>query len=503
MLFVKKKVDATPGRPEPTLHPTPNRPEVLTGLMVMRKPPSVPAPADVLDIEFTEPPARSSAPNPADTLAALGAPAAPPVKNTGQPSLPPSRKFFGLFGNGKPKRTTAPQRRGNVATTAPAVESKAGLPVKKPKKGAPIDGLQIVVDLENGRRTYWRLTRSGLIPQEQPDGGMTASFSSRDRRFVAASPLSAKAAQDLALSEVGEPSAILNLSRQYRSVFATTRTRLAEFKHPVGPGQMLLELLMAAREGGTADCVAGFLLGNPDSGQSLALLFKWAPGSGASGLQVAVNPDNLRFTLEQFADVNLLDASSAVLFREKELLDVAGQLQPYPAAGLWLGVPTSRLSYMAAAASIAFAAGSGGALVTQYTRYTHAEAALASRQAQLAVLQQHEKQLVGQHLLLFGKTLALNTDQVFDRATALWSPGSQVRVDADAQKQSFDVTLPVSMPTLGGALQASSPGEVAKLLRLAAPAGCRRKPLKISGTLNAIQAHFTCQSPSNPLSRYW
>lgn len=493
MLFVKKKTDAAapPGRPEPVLHPSAPQPEVLTGLMVSRKPAVAPAPADVTDIAFTE----LRAPSPADTLATLSASPARPAKAV---AAPPSqaKKLFGLFrgGKAKPPKTKAP--RGATAAQAP------DKPAKKTKKGAPIDSVQLVVDLENGRRTYWKLTAAGLAPLEQPENTITASFSSRDRRFVAGSPLSAKAAQDLALSEVGEASAVLNLSRHQQAVFATTRARLADFKQPIGPGQMLLEYLLLARKT-AAECVAGFLLGDPDSGQSLALLFKWTPGAGASGLQVAVNPDNLRFTLEQFADVNLLDASAAVLFREKDLLEVAGQLQAYPAAGLWFGMSTARLSYAAAAVSLAFAAGSGVTLATQYTRYTHAEAALASQQAQLTVLQQHEKQLVGQHLLLFGKSLSLNTDQVFARASALWSPGAQVSVDADAQKQSFDVTLPVSAPTAGGAFQASSPGEVASLLRLTAPTGCMRKPLKISGTLNAIQAHFTCQSPSNPLSRYW
>lgn len=362
--------------------------------------------------------------------------------------------------------------------------------------------IQLAVELENGFVTYWAVGASYVRALQEPARVRTASFSPKDHTFYSGKPLSAKQAQDLALENTGEAVSVLNRTKNSGIVYASSLMRVREAKVPLGPGQLIAEQLRVKAGLESGEHMLGIHLTSQEIGQSLLILYKWSAEQGFSSLQVAVNPDNLDFTIQQFSDIHIVDASTLRLFTNEEFMAALSDFQTYPQHELFYGLPLDYLLQGAAVASLVFAVGAGAYFYAQYSRLTSLRAQSSSVQSQLSTLKKEQQELVQQHLLAFASRMAVNADKVFARADALWQPGSTVSLEATHGQQQYRLLMPITRQTSKEFSQAARQDAQA-LLSVTAPAGCRKSQLKVNGSLNALEIDIHCQNPDSALSRYW
>ncbi len=369
--------------------------------------------------------------------------------------------------------------------------------------------LDVLVELEGGRRVCWRVSPDSVQELDLPEAVRVVSFSRQEHRFHVEAPLSYSAAYDLALSELGEEARIVNASKSRGTVYATSAERLTELRPlEVAPGLLLVDELLSKDRAETEELICALVLKGEASGQSLALLYHFSSQNEVSAMQVTVNPDNLNFVLSQFASARRLDVDTAkvVLFGNADLLSVASKLQAYPSEAVWNGVSVRKILWGAALAS-AVGAGVGAMYATTaYVALAQAERAAAKTQQAQKEARKEISELVGQSVQSFARMQSLPLSDITARAGELWTPGARVSVDASAKSQVYAVTLPLTRggmlgnrPSVLHQLQLSN---VEPLLKKSPPEGCTKAVPEVSGGMNVVQITVTCESPADSLSAY-
>lgn len=437
------------------------------------------------------------------------------------------KKTLWSFGKKDAKTQTAEQPEGAARTptqrtepsTAKKVSSLFGKAVKEKTKTLkagdtagsfkPGSALDILIELENERRTYWRVSADRVMSIEPAEMKVGASFSKAEIRLFTGVTVNYKGAQDLALSEFGEAVRIVNASQKLQAVYATSASRIENLS-PLksGPGLLLLETLLKNERPQEEDFISGFHLESQQAGLSLAILFHFKASGEVSPVQVTVNPDNLSFVISQFATSHRLDADNVkiLLFKNEELLAAARHLEFYPAEAVWAGYSVRKLLW---AASAVAAAGAGAAALyagQAYIAKSWNQNALEKAQAEKRALDQSIDQVLQASVTSFAKTQSLDVAKTFEVAQHLWLPGGAVTLEATPSLARYAVTLPFSRGSIAGGkpsmLNPVSTEELSPLLRPNPPEGCDVSPPLMPGALNAVQIVVTCESPSGPLSRY-
>lgn len=408
------------------------------------------------------------------------------------------------------KAAAAPQAPAQDAALKPRAKAKLKVPATaKAPKSTPKGALDIMVELEDSRRVYWRVTANALAPLAVDEVRQAASFSKGEQRFAVEAGLAYAAAQDLALAEIGEEVRIVNASKALKAVYACTAARIQELQ-PVqtGPGLHLLESLLKSRREEGESAICALVLKGDDQSQSLAILYHFNEKDEASALQITVNPDNLNFVLAQFAASRRLDIGSTkvVLLSNADLLSVAGSLQLYPSESVWRGVPLRKILWgataLAAASAGAAALYAGQGYVAQYS----VQGKLQSAQAAKSRAQKEVDAVLVASVSSFAKTQGLNLDEITERAGVLWTPGAKVAVGATPSTQVYNVALPLTRGgTLGNrpsVLYQMSLSNVEPLLNKEPPPGCTKAVPEVSGGMNVVQITVTCESTAGSLSAY-
>lgn len=422
-------------------------------------------------------------------------------------------------------KTAKAQKSAEAAQAAEAKKAtKAVQSAEKPKGAKPLRGakasktaapprgkvksLDILVELDADRSVYWRVTADSFVQVEAAEVREAASFSSRDYRYFAEKPLSYGEAYDLALSELGEDCRIVNASKTREAVFAAAANRVQELGVPVGPGLLLVEALLGAEEKTDKEQVVGLLLSDAETTQSLAVLYHVSANGVISTPQITVNPDNLNFTISQFAASKRLDVSSAevVLFKNAELLSVATHLQLYPNETVWRGVPVRKILWAGVLGVMAVTAGTAAYAGQAYVRMQWLQSEQAEVAAQVKQLDAAMQAEIGGSLSSFARTQSVNVQEVTDRAAQLWVPHAKVTLEATSAQQRYDML----MPLVGGSFSNNRPSvlgqlaarDVQPLIKLDVPEGCSKDIPGISGGVDAIQVTVSCESAASPVDRY-
>lgn len=379
---------------------------------------------------------------------------------------------------------------------------------KKARAGKKLNTLDVLVELDNDKRVFWRVTANGMQAVAEEEVRQVASFSAKDYRYFAESALSYNQAHDLALSEIGEDCQIVNASKELEAVYASTTERVRTVSYGVGPGLLLLENILLEQRYGQRELIVGFLLADDESGQSLAILYYRNDRGVFSPPQVTVNPGNLSFTISQFASSKRLDFESAevVLFKNPDLLSQASALSLYPAEPVWYGLAVRKIAWGCVSVLGLAAAGATLYAGAAYWERSQLEAEQARLTAETRALDQKLQTSISASIVSFAKTQGVPVVEASERAASLWVPFSRVTLEATNAQQKFDVLMPLA----GRSLTNNSPSllnrlgnnDVQAALGLAVPEGCVKDIPGVSGGVDAIQITITCEAAVGPLNRY-
>ena len=404
----------------------------------------------------------------------------------------------------KPAKPTKEEKAAAKAAAKSAASSKG----KKERKAAGTSQLDLLVELDAERRVFWRVTADSLTQLTAEDVSQAASFSGLDNRYPTTNVLKYNQARDLALSEIGEDCRIVNATKAMRAVYGTKATRVDSLKCEIGPGVALVEHLLVDHDHAARDLIVGLLLTDEGSTKSLAILFHVNKNGDFSPPQVTVNPDNLSFTLSQFANSKRLieDDADVLLFKNAELLAVAGALQYYPNELVWNGVPVRKILWGAAMVSSVAAFVAAGYAGQAYMQKHALESEQVALTAQVKKIDAELKSSISSSLVSFAQTQTVDVKQVSGRAAQLWVPYSKVTLEATATLQRYDILMPLTRgglfnnrPSVLGQLAAR---DVEPLIGMAAPDGCTKDIPGVSGAIDAIQITISCESDSRPVHRY-
>jgi hypothetical protein len=404
----------------------------------------------------------------------------------------------------------------NDMAEVPPQDQKAPDAPKKPKKKerkakntrGPAEPLDILIEFEANRRVLWRVGANSLTEIGPDEASAVASFSGEDLRFPADAPLSFSQARDLAVGEVGEEVRIVNRSKEFQTVYATTVSRVDSLSPlRVGPGLALLEQLSLAEHTPGEDLICGFVL--TGERQSLTILYHFLASGEVSEVQVTANTDDFSFVLSQFAASHRLDANDTkvLLYKNAELLEIAHSLETYPLERAWGGVPVSKAIWGAACLSLVAAVTAGSYAAYSFTEASLAKGELKAVNAELAKMSDETDTRIRQSIASFARTQSMDLRRVTERAGQAWSPRATITLEAATKTESYTVTLPLIKQAglLGGkpsVLARLTEAEVTPLLNKTPSEGCVKNPPQMPGGMNAIQLTIKCENSVGALSRY-
>lgn len=423
-----------------------------------------------------------------------------------EPSKKEGGSLGGLFKKASPKQAAAEK---------PGVAKSKPLKAKKAEKAAPSKGgskaVNILVELEDGRKVSWALTKTGLVQLEDGEiSGRTLSFSARDHRYGTESALTAAAAQSLALSELGEDVRIVNASKQFRAVYATTTERTKEFgSAEVGPGLLVVEAAGSSSEEASAtDRILGVQLLSQDGTLGLVVLYHLGPNGEASSPQITVNPGDLSFVLAQFVSARRLDEDTTrvALLNNTDLLEAVASFKAYPTQAQFFGLPVSKVLNGVTALSVVAAVAAGAYAGLGYTEKLAAESARVRAQSALKTAKESTTAKLDSSVVSFSRTQALELNAALDLANALWIPGTTIVLDSTTERNVYMVRMPmVRSSAVAGrpsVLDRTTEDQVQALATLPMPEGCSKSLINFSGALNAAQVTVECQGNPGPLPSY-
>lgn len=418
-------------------------------------------------------------------------------KSSGASAAPkapkPPTKFFGMtFGGEKVDNKVSPEELAKLGRR------------KRPKKGT----LHLALTLGTETVVYYEMTADTLANVQPKDFTEAAAFSKADVRFPADAAMAYKTAVDLALSEgVGETVRIVHAAKQLGATYATSVERLDLTPVRLGPGLMLVELALRKQERPTVPHTVSVLL--KDGASPLAaLILYYVDGNGEFSLpQVTVASTNLGFTLQEFKNSRGLTSDSPVVeLSNSDLLDVADQLQLYPAEAEWNGISVRTLLGYGVIVAAAAAVGTTGFAAYEHMTLAGIRAQTKTITAKTAQFDKKNQALISESLVSFGRAQSLNAKEVSERAANLWVPRTTMTVEANASSAAFNITMPL---TVGGyvnnrpsALAELNNQEIQQLLKLTPPEGCSKTMPGVSGGVNVLQVTVNCEAVVGSLARY-
>lgn len=499
-------------------------------LKVSRRPPGAGdgAPADVIDVKATDRFSKFMPGKPA-TAKSAEVPAEPglfPKFKTGKPSASapaekiskaPGKSFFSF---GKKSKETSPSAEDSGAN--PDKPAKPANAVKEPKTpklpkvstkstrvDAPQSSLDVLVELEGGRRVYWRIGVDTVKEIDPANVALAASFSKKEYRYYSKKPLSYGQAMDMALAELGEDLSIVNGTKTACAVYASTASRIQEMgSMRVGPGLFLLDLLIKEVREPDEELMFGLHLTGGEGGRSLVVLYHMTGAGEVSATQITVNPDNLNFVMSQFAASRRLDRDKVkvVVLKNEDLLKVAGQLQPYPNEAMWNGVALRQIMVGLALASGVAALGAGAFGAQAFYGKASLQAALTTETAKKNQTLRAIDEMLANSVVSFAATQSLALEVIAQRAGEVWTPGAKVVLEATSEKEQYFVTRQLLSGEASGSapnvLQRLTMDKLTPMLTSEPPPGCTKAIPNISGGMNALQVTVTCENLSGPLSAY-
>lgn len=364
----------------------------------------------------------------------------------------------------------------------------------------------LLTELDNGKQVYWSVGENSLT-QVQGIPSLVASFSKQDHAYFTDIPLTRKQAIDFALSELGEECRVVNKSKDLQYIFAAIATRVSSVPTNTGPGAALAIALLKNKVEDATDAITGFLLKDEASGMSLAVLYFRASNGVMSSPQITVNPDNLSFTLNQFAASKKVSADvPTFLFNNAEFVSVFNNLVVYPKESYFLGIPVSVILGLSVIGSLFVAGASGTYAAANYVEMSSATAKKESLTASASQLKKNISSHIAESLSQFSRTQSIDIDAVSARAGEIWHPYTKVSVTASVKEQRFTVALPLYKDSSigGGSLLMHNliNEELSSFISKQPPNECIKNSLGISGAIDAIQFEITCQAPDSPIHRY-
>lgn len=382
---------------------------------------------------------------------------------------------------------------------------------KKPRVDAPKGCVDLLVEMENGRRVYWRVSKTDVTEVDGETVKKAISFSRPELRLTTQKALHYGAAQDQVLSELGEDAFLVNASKSLGAVYALTVRRAQELGGVItAPGLMLMDAVLKERqdpdEGQPLLCT--LVLKSVDGAARVAVLCHFTENGELGALQVTVNPDNLSFVLSQFAAARRLNTeqTQVVLLENADFLQAVGKVSYYPNEALWHGYSVRKAFWgvtwgtAAVAAVCALYGAKGFASKEMATR-----AAAAARAEDAAAKKKLDNLLVG-GVVKFARLQSLPLPDITERAGTVWTPGATVMVEAGLKSQVYTIKLPLTRGGMVGSrpsvLAQTLPSHVKPLLDRDPPEGCVKSLPEISGALNVVQLTITCESPTGALTAY-
>ena len=389
-------------------------------------------------------------------------------------------------------------------------QAKAEKPAKAKKvKPAKKSGVpHVLVELEDGTSLAWQVKPNGLtVADVQALGGPTASFTSKDYRFNSDLPLSASAAQTLAVAELGEDARVINASKTEKSVYASTTSRVLDFNGAdVGPGLLLLESIVPFADSHGQDKVVGVQLLDDDGSLALVVLYHVTPRGEVGLPQVAVNPGELSFVLQQFLASRRLDPDSTplTLLSNDDLLKTFSSFRAYPAEATILGMPASAAIRMGTGLMLALAVASVGYTGYGYQLERDAKAKLSRANAEKTSALQQAEALLSSSLVSFSRTQSVDIKNATEIAQQVWVPGAKVSLEANLNTATYRIEMPLTNMSSGTAsvLNRVQPERLEALMEVPVPEGCTKSILNLSGGLNAAQTIVECQNAVGTLRSY-
>jgi hypothetical protein len=495
-----------PSAPEQTSAPAATHEPRATGFLARLKGQSAPAPQQepTLAPPMTEAssdavqkePVEAVAPSFAESIADAPAPVQASKKGT----------FLGL-GKKSEKATGKPEKAPKKAKEAN--KAKAALKTTKPKGGSS-RSVHIYVQLEgNQREFFWSLKPDAIEEVGREDVQSAASFSREDIAVRTPKTLAFKAAQDVALQEIGEPVHLVNRSKDLGYVYATREERPLTARFRLLPGQQALDRILKRKkllQG--KPLIAGFTFTNAEGQVAVAILYHVSPEGDVSRPQVTLNPDRMEFVRNEFAKQRKLNPkeTDVVLFSNSDFLAEVGALQAYPVEPVWRGIPVSRVWRFAAMVSAVGALGSCGWTVLGYVQQQQVNTKIEQLTRQQDAAKEKASRLIGKSLYSFSHSLSIDQDRVFDVAQQLWVPGTQLTVEAKPDRATYHVLVPVvTNKTFDNrpSVDATPPkSQVDVALQIKAPQGCHKDTASVSGNMNEIEISVVCENRRSPLSSF-
>jgi hypothetical protein len=406
-----------------------------------------------------------------------------------------------------PKAEKAPKE-PKAPKTPKAAKSPKAVPAPKRTGKAPAS-VNLLVELDSGRQLYWTLRADALEQLDEAPATPLFSFSREDLRFGASGALNYKQASDMALQEIGESVQVVNRTRDLGAVYATRQERALEARHFLLPAQQVLDLLLSKKLKEGVPVICGFLLRDPQSELSVAVLYHIGPDGESSKPQISVNPDSMEFVTAQFCASRKLDKNTTEilpLFDNAAFLSVASDATPYPNERVWRGVPVRKLLWGAAFLSMALAVGASGWAAWQMQQVASVRAQQVQLKQSIAQLQQSVGTRMQEALPDFVNAMTLDVRALATRGQQLWVPGSRLVLTADLANAKYELWLPVTKGDTfynrPSALESITADTHQILVNYQAPEGCTRDEFGVSGSMNETALTINCETGNPALARY-
>lgn len=462
-----------------------------------------------------------------DALAGLGLRKATSEQNTDSdlppnaPEAEPQAAGASAAGGDKPKSKTSffSKKASKPGAAEPKVAlskekkpkaEKAPKPAKKikpQKSGGPLTSVNLLTELgESGRQLMWTMTATTLVQLPEPPADVI-SFSREDTRFRTEQALPYAKAQAHAIEEIGEMVAVVNRTKELRTIYSTREERATSSPYRVGAGQQLLDLLLkkSGREGQAL--VTGFSLKDASGATSVVVLYAMSEDGASSKPQVTVNPDNMTFVLGQFTTSRKIPRDTPqVLFTNEDLLSVAGDMKYFPKERTWNGIPIRVLQNVGAGVTGVIAAGAVSWASIGYLAKQSVVAQTAAVKKRTEELTAKNNQLIGSSLTSFAANVTEDPVRMFAVSQHMWVPTSKVTAEVKGGELKVTVALPLQNsqtynngPSVYGTVSAET---LRQLYDREPPEGCNKSQPQTTGNLNEIRIDITCQSPDTPFHRY-
>jgi len=418
-----------------------------------------------------------------------------------------AKKFSAFAWGRKAKADKAPEPSAEKSTDKAANGKKAQ--PKSARTDAPRGSVDLLLEMENGRRVYWRVSKNDVQELDESAVRRALSFSRAELRLKTSEALAFGPAQDLVLAELGEDARVVNGSRALKSVYAIT-VRRAEELAPVisAPGLMLLDYLLEDKLVEGQPLLCALVIKGADDAARVAVLVHYTEAGELGALQVTVNPDNLNFVLSQFAASRRLNTeqTQVVLLSNVELLQAANKVPGYPSEALWRGYSVRKLTWGVTWAAVGIAAACALYAGKNFTSLQLAQSRIGEAQAKDKAAKASLDALLVSSVKSFARLQTLDLNLVTERAGEVWTPGSTVMVDAGITTQLYTTQLPLTRGVMLGnrpsVLEQTLPAHVRPLLERDPPQDCTKSLPEISGALNVVQITVTCESTPGPLAAY-